>query len=71
VYHNDPVEHTVIEFQSKLKAVNGDFELREDSEYAGMHYFAAQDVAENKTANYIFHTDNTDPKNTPTHPVIL
>jgi hypothetical protein len=62
VYHNDPHAHTVIDFHSVLKAVNGDVELRGDSEHAGMHYRAEQDVAENKSATYFFHTDNINPK---------
>lgn len=62
VYHNDPDAHTVINFQSEFRAVNGDVELKGDSEHAGMHYRAEQDVAENKSARYIFHADNINPK---------
>lgn len=62
VYHDDPDAHTVIDFQSELKAVNGDVELRGDSEHAGMHYRAEQDVAENKSATYIFHAENINPR---------
>jgi hypothetical protein len=62
VYHDDPKAHAVIDFQSELKAVNGDIELRGDSEHAGMHFRAAQDVAENKSAIYIFHAENINPK---------
>jgi hypothetical protein len=62
VHHNDPEAHTVIDFQSELKAVNGDVELRGDVEHAGMHYRASQDVAENKSAIYIFHADNINPR---------
>jgi hypothetical protein len=62
VYHDDPKAHAVIDFRSELKAVNGDVELRGDAEHAGMHYRAAQDVAENKSAVYIFHAQNINPK---------
>jgi hypothetical protein len=62
VHHNDPDAHTVIDFQSEMRAVNGEVELRGDSEHAGMHYRAEQEVFENKSATYIFHTENIDPK---------
>jgi len=62
VHHNDPKAHAVIDFQSELRAVNGDVELRGDSEHAGMHYRASQEVAENKSATYIFHAENINPR---------
>jgi hypothetical protein len=62
VHHTDKDAHTVIDFHSELKAVNGDVELRGDSEHAGMHFRASQDVAENKSAIYIFHAENINPR---------
>jgi len=68
VHHNEPEAHAVIDFQSELKAVNGDIELGGDAQHAGMHYTAAQDVAENKSATYIFHADHINAKEDPDLP---
>ena len=61
VWHNDPNAHVVIDFQSDLKAANGDINLLGDPEHAGMQYRASQDASVNKSATYIFHADGIDP----------
>ncbi len=54
--------HAVIDFVSQLKAVNGDIELNGDPEHAGVQFRPSQQVAENKSAKYVFHKDGIDPK---------
>ena len=54
--------YTVIDFTSRLKAVNGDVELNGDPEHAGIQFRPSQQVAENKSAKYVFHKDGLDLK---------
>ena len=54
--------HAVIDFHSSLKAVNGDVKLNGDPEHAGVQFRPSQEVANNKSAKYIFHADKIDPK---------
>ena len=54
--------YAVIDFISDLKAVNGDVTLDGDPEHAGVQFRPSQQVAENKSAQYIFHTDGIDPR---------
>lgn len=54
VYFNDEDAHALIDFESTLKAMAGDLELNGDPEHAGMQYRPSQDVAENKSARYLF-----------------
>lgn len=51
-----------VDFTSRLTAVGGDVELNGDPEHAGVQFRPSQDVAENKSASYIFHADGIDPK---------
>jgi hypothetical protein len=55
--------YAVIDFVSQLKAVNGDVELNGDPEHAGIQFRPSQQVAENKSAKYVFHKDGLDLKN--------
>ncbi len=51
-----------VDFTSQLTAVGGDVELNGDPEHAGVQFRPSQDVAENKSATYVFHADGLDPK---------
>lgn len=54
--------YAVVEFVSDLKAVNGDVRLDGDPEHAGVQFRPSQQVAENKSAQYLFHEDGIDPR---------
>jgi hypothetical protein len=61
VYHTDDA-HLLMDFESKLKAIDGDVKLAGDPEHAGFQYRPHQDVVENKSAKYLFHQAGIDPK---------
>lgn len=46
--------YAVIDFVSELKAADGDVELGGDPEHAGIHFRPSQQVADNKSAKYVF-----------------
>lgn len=52
----------VVDFKSRLEAVDGEVELNGDPEHAGIQFRPSQRVAENKSARYTFHADAVDPK---------
>jgi hypothetical protein len=54
--------YAVIDFTSELKATNGDVELNGDPEHAGIQFRPSQQVAEQKSAKYLFHAEGVDPK---------
>jgi hypothetical protein len=54
--------YAVVDFTSELKAANGDVELNGDPEHAGIQFRPSQQVAENKSAKYLFHGEGIDPK---------
>lgn len=54
--------HAVVDFTSVLKAIGGDVELNGDPEHAGVQFRPSQQVADNKSAKYIFHQSDIDPK---------
>ena len=51
----------VADFVSELKAIGSDAEFNGDPEHAGMQYRPSNQVASNKSAKYIFHTEETKP----------
>jgi len=53
--------YAVIDVTSELTAVAGDLELGGDPEHAGVQFRPAQEVADNKSAQYTFHADGVDP----------
>lgn len=53
--------YAVIDVTSELTAVAGDLELNGDPEHAGVQFRPAQEVADNKSAKYTFHSDGVDP----------
>lgn len=55
-------EYTVIDFVSKLTAAHGAVELNGDPEHAGIQFRPSQKVAENKSAKYVFPTDDAKTK---------
>lgn len=61
VYHTDDA-HLLMDFESKLKAIEGDVKLAGDPEHAGFQYRPHQDVVENKSAKYLFNKAGIDPK---------
>ena len=61
VYHTDDA-HLLMDFESKLKAIEGDVTLAGDPEHAGFQYRPHQNVFENKSAKYLFHQAGIDPK---------
>ncbi|MEM9110662.1 MAG: DUF6807 family protein [Planctomycetota bacterium] len=54
--------YAVIDFVSELTAAHGAVELNGDPEHAGIQFRPSQEVAENKSAKYVFPVD--DPKQT-------
>lgn len=54
--------YTVIDFVSKLKAVNGEVILDGDPEHAGIQFRPSQQVAENKSATYVMPEEGLDPR---------
>lgn len=54
--------YAVIDFVSELKAVDGEVELNGDPEHAGIQFRPSQQVAENKSAKYVYHQDGLDLK---------
>ncbi|MEM7391577.1 MAG: DUF6807 family protein [Verrucomicrobiota bacterium] len=68
VHHNDKDAHLVLDFETDLKAVNGDVDLRGDPEHAGFQYRPHNDVVGNKSARYTFHAEGVNAKNTKDHP---
>ena len=61
VYHTDDA-HLLMDFESKLKAIEGDVTLAGDPEHAGFQYRPHQDVFENKSAKYLFNQAGINPK---------
>jgi hypothetical protein len=53
--------HLLTDFETQLKAVNGDVELRGDPEHAGVQYRPSDEVSKNKSAKYTFHAEGIDP----------
>lgn len=60
--------HAVIDFSSEVKAVSGDIELNGDPEHAGIQFRPSQQVAENKSAKYVFHEEGIQPQKNPDLP---
>jgi hypothetical protein len=54
--------YAVIDFVSELTAVGGDVKLGGDPEHAGVQFRPSQEVADNKSASYVFHESDIDPK---------
>lgn len=54
--------YAVIDFLSELTAVGGDVKLDGDPEHAGVQFRPSQEVADNKSASYVFHEAGVDPK---------
>ena len=54
--------HAIVDFKSELTAIGGDVELNGDPEHAGVQFRPSQQVADNKSAKYIFHEADIDPK---------
>lgn len=57
-----PDAYAVIDFVSELTAVGGDVKLDGDPEHAGAQFRPSQEVADNKSASYVFHKAGVDPK---------
>jgi len=55
--------HLLLDFETDLKAINGDVYLDGDPEHAGFHYRPSNEVAQNKSARYTFHKDGINPRN--------
>ena len=51
-----------VDFSATLTAVGSDVELNGDPEHAGIQFRPSQKVAENKSAQYVFHEAQIDPK---------
>ena len=68
VHHNDKDAHLLLDFETELKAVNGDVNLKGDPEHAGFQYRPHNDVVGNKSAKYLFHADDATAKKTPDLP---
>ena len=64
VYHNDTEAHLLLDFETELKAVNGDVELSGDPEHAGFQYRAHESVEKSKSVRYTFPEPGTNPKKT-------
>lgn len=62
VHHTDKDAHVLLDFESELKAIDGNVSLKGDPEHAGCQYRPHQEVSENKSAKYIFHKDGINPK---------
>jgi len=67
VYHVDDA-HLLLDFETALKAANGDVELKGDPEHAGFQYRPHEEVVRNKSARYTFHEPGVDPKAVPDLP---
>jgi hypothetical protein len=59
VHHTDADAHLLLDFDTQLKAIDGDVDLKGDPEHAGFQYRPHQDV---KNVKYTFHKDGIDPK---------
>ncbi|MEM1355389.1 MAG: DUF6807 family protein [Planctomycetota bacterium] len=57
VHHETGDAYAVIDFTSELTAAYGDVQLSGDPEHAGIQFRASQEVAENKSATYVFPVD--------------
>ncbi len=57
VHHTDKDAHLLLDFETQLKAANGEVDLKGDPEHAGFQYRPHNDVAGNKSAKYTFHKD--------------
>ena len=63
VHHGAKGAHLLLDFETELKAVNGDVELKGDPEHAGFQYRPHQDVVRNKSSKYTFHEEGVTAKN--------
>jgi hypothetical protein len=52
--HDDETAHLVVDFVSELTALGSDAKFGGDPEHAGMQYRPHNDVADNKSAKYLF-----------------
>ena len=59
VHHTDDDAHLLLDFDTRLKAIDGDVDLKGDPEHAGFQYRPHQDT---KSVKYTFHKDGIDPK---------
>jgi hypothetical protein len=59
--HRDDKAHMVADFVSELKAVGSDAEFNGDPEHAGMQFRPSNKVSGNKSAKYVFHTEDAKP----------
>jgi hypothetical protein len=57
IHHGDKDAHLLLDFETELKAVNGDVQLKGDPEHAGFQYRPHQDVVRNKSSKYTFHKE--------------
>ena len=62
VHHGDKDAHLVLDFNTQLKAIDGDVVLKGDPEHSGFQYRPHNEVAENKSATFLFHEEGIDPK---------
>jgi hypothetical protein len=54
--------HVVLDVKTVLKATDGDVKLDGDPEHAGLQFRPSPQVAENKSAQYTFHSPQIDPR---------
>ncbi|MBX2852404.1 MAG: PmoA family protein [Phycisphaeraceae bacterium] len=62
VHHDTGGAYALIDFQSTLAAAHGAVELNGDPEHAGIQFRPSQQVAENKSAKYVYPTDDAKEK---------
>lgn len=60
--HTDADAHFACEFKCDLQAPTDAVVLGGDPEHAGFQYRPSNEVADNKSAKYLFHADKIDPK---------
>ena len=58
VHHDAGGAYALIDFQSTLTAAHGAVELNGDPEHAGVQFRPSQQVAENKSAKYVYPVDD-------------
>ena len=51
-----------VDFNTELKALAADIELNGDPEHAGCQFRPSNEVSKNKSAKYLFHKEEVDPK---------
>jgi len=62
VHHDTAGAYAVIDFVSELTAANGAVQLNGDPEHAGVQFRPSQQVAQNKSAKYVYPTDDAKQK---------